>query len=142
MTMTFRSIAIACFSALLVCTACNNDPGTTRKQAASATEQLKRDTREAAGDIKKGAETARTQLTATAQGVKEGMADKASSKVDLNTADKPQIMGLPGIDEPQANAIIADRPYRQPHDVVRKGAITEDEYSKIAGNVTVSAPAK
>src|SRR4051812_25015112 len=95
-----------------------NDPSTTRQQAASATEQLKRDSREAAGNIKKGAATARTDLTAAAQGVKEGLNDKSSSELNLNDANKAQLMGLPGIDEPRANAIIADRPYRRAHDVV------------------------
>jgi DNA uptake protein ComE-like DNA-binding protein len=119
--------------------ACSNDPGTTRQQAASATEQLKRDSREAAGDIKKGAATAQTQIAAAAQGVKEGLNDKSSSLVDLNSANKAQLMGLPGIDEPQANAIIADRPYGRPHDVVAKRAITASEFQKISDHVTVGS---
>src|SRR5215469_12682257 len=117
--------------------ACSNDPGTTRQQAANATEQLKRESREAAGDIKKGAAVAQTQITAAAQGVKEGMNDKSSSLVDLNSANKAQLMGLPGIDEPRANAIIADRPYQRPHDVVAKGAMNASEFQKISDHVTV-----
>ena len=124
---------------LLVCTlggiACNNDPNTTRQQAAKTTEELKRESREAAGDLKKGADEARTQLSAAAQGVKEGMNDKSSSQVDLNNASKAQLMGLPGINESRANAIIADRPYGRAHEVVSKGAITEDEYQQIANHV-------
>jgi DNA uptake protein ComE-like DNA-binding protein len=119
--------------------ACSNDPNTTRQQAASATEQLKRDSREAAGNIKKGAATARTDLTAAAQGVKEGLNDKSSSELNLNDANKAQLMGLPGIDEPRANAIIADRPYRRAHDVVSKGAISEAEYQKISTHVTAGS---
>jgi DNA uptake protein ComE-like DNA-binding protein len=119
--------------------ACSNDPNTTRQQAASATEQLKRDSREAAGNIKKGAATARTDLTAAAQGVKEGLNDKNSSELNLNDANKAQLMGLPGIDEPRANAIIADRPYRRAHDVVSKGAISEPEYQKISTHVTAGS---
>ena len=122
--------------------ACNNDSNATRRQAAQATEQLKRDSREAAGDIKKGAETAQTQLSAAAQGVKEGLGDKSSSLVDLNTASKPQLMGLPGINETRANAIIADRPYRHAHDAVSKGAITEDEYQQVANHVSVNSSAR
>jgi DNA uptake protein ComE-like DNA-binding protein len=123
-------------------TACNNDPNATRQQAANATEELKKDSREAAGDIKKGAATAQTQLTAAAQGVKEGLGDKNSSQVDLNNANKAQLMGLPGINENRANAIIADRPYDRTHDVVRKGAITEDEYQQIAGKVSAGSAGK
>ena len=119
--------------------ACSNDPGTTRQQATNATEQLKKESREAAGDIKKGAAVAQTQITAAAQGVKEGINDKNSSLVDLNSANKAQLMGLPGIDEPRANAIIADRPYGRPHDVVAKGAISANEFQKISDHVTVGS---
>ena len=116
--------------------ACSNDPATTRQQAAKTTEELKRESREAAGNIKKGAEVARTDLTAAAQGVKEGLSDKSSSLVDLNSANKAQLMGLPGIDEARANAIIADRPYQRPHDVVSKRAISAAEFQKIEKHVT------
>lgn len=119
--------------------ACSNDAGTTRQQAANATEQLKKESREAAGDIKKGAAVAQTQIAAAAQGVKEGLNDKNSSLVDLNSANKAQLMGLPGIDELRANAIIADRPYGRPHDVVAKGAISTSEFQKISDHVTVGA---
>jgi DNA uptake protein ComE-like DNA-binding protein len=119
--------------------ACSNDPATTRKQAANATEQLKQDAREAAGNIKKGANVAKTDLTAAAQGVKEGINDKNSSQVNVNTASKAELMGLPGIDEPKANAIIADRPYRSAHQIVSKGAVSEDEYQKISSRLTASS---
>ena len=128
---------VASISVLAIGTvACSNDPGTTRQQAAKATEELKRDSREAAGNIKQGAETARTEATAAAQGVKEGLSDKSSSQVNLNAATKAQLMGLPGIDSSRANAIIAHRPYSSARDVVRKGAINEDEYQKIAPHVS------
>jgi len=119
--------------------ACSNDPGTTRQQAARATEQLKQESREAAGNVKKGAAVAQTQLTAAAQGVKEGLNDKNSSLVDLNSANKAKLMGLPGIDEARANAIIADRPYQNPRDVVSKGAISASEFEKIHTHVTVGS---
>lgn len=133
-------IGITILSAVaLISVACSNDPATTRKQAANATEQLKQDAREAAGNIKKGASVAKTDLTAAAQGVKEGMNDKSSSRVNVNTASKAELMGLPGIDEARANAIIADRPYRSAHQIVSKGALSEDEYQKIAPHLTASS---
>ena len=132
-----------CFSVTLALAiggiACSSDPGTTRQQAAKATEQLKQESREAAGNIKKGAAVAQTQLGAAAQGVKEGLNDKSSSLVDLNSANKAQLMGLPGIDETGAKAIIANRPYHRPRDVVSKGAITADEFQKISDHVTVGS---
>lgn len=136
-------IGITILSALaLGSVACSNDPATTRKQAANATEQLKEDAREATGDIKKGAAVAKTDLTAAAQGVKEGMNDKDSSQVNVNTASKAELMGLPGIDEARANAIIADRPYRSAHQIVSKGAVSEDEYQKISSHLTASSTPK
>ena len=140
-TTMFRTISLALLLGLAG-TACTNNPNDTRQQATNATEQLKRDSREAAGEIKKGTAQARTQLTAAAQGVKEGLNDKSSSQVDLNSADQAQLMGLQGIDEARANAIIANRPYQRSHDVVRKGAISEAQYQKIAGNLTVGASNK
>ena len=122
--------------------ACSNDPATTRKQAENATEQLKQGTREAAGNIKKGAQVAKTDLTAAAEGVKAGLNDKSSSQVNVNTASKAELMGLPGIDEPKANAIIADRPYRSAHQIVSKGAVSEDEYQKISSHLTASSAPK
>ena len=80
--------------------ACSNDPGTTRQQAARATEQLKQESREAASNVKKGAAVAQTQLTAAAQGVKEGLNDKNSSLVDLNSANKAKLMGCRGSTRP------------------------------------------
>jgi DNA uptake protein ComE-like DNA-binding protein len=126
----------------MLLSACSNDPKTTRQQAANATEQLKQDAREAAGNIKKGATTAQTDLTAAAQGVKEGLNDKNSSQVNVNTASKAELMGLPGIDEAQANAIIADRPYRHAHEIVTKGAVSEDEYQKIGSRLSATSATK
>lgn len=142
--MNFRGITVSVLLSVLAgaSIACNNDPNQTRQQAASATEELKKDTREAAGDIKKGAEVAKTQVTAAAEGVREGSNDKSSSHVDLNSANKAELMGLPGIDENHANAIIADRPYDRTHDVVRKGAISENQYQQIAEKVSANSPSK
>jgi DNA uptake protein ComE-like DNA-binding protein len=137
----FRTISLTLVLGLLS-VGCTNNPNDTRQQAEKATEQLKRDSRQAAGELKKGTEQARTQLTAAAEGVKQGMNDKNSSLVDLNSATKPQLMGLSGVDEPSANAIIADRPYRRPHDVVRKGAISEEQYAKISSNLSAGPTSK
>ena len=134
--MRSKTYLFLTFAFVITGVACSNDPATTRQQAAKTTEELKRESREAAGNIKKGAEVARTDLTAAAQGVKEGLSDKSSSLVDLNSANKAQLMGLPGIDEARANAIIADRPYQRTHDVVSKRAISAAEFQKIEKHVT------
>src|SRR6185312_1433646 len=104
--------------------ACSNDPNAIRQESQKATEQ-----------VKKGAAQARTDLTAAAQGVKQGL--QSNSRVDLNTADKSQLKSLAGVTDQQADAIIADRPYRTAHDAVAKGAISESEYQSIVNRVTV-----
>jgi DNA uptake protein ComE-like DNA-binding protein len=119
--------------------ACSSDPNVTRDQAANATEKLKQESKEATVQVKKGAEQARTDLTAVAQGVKEGIHDKSSGSVDLNNATRQQLMGLPGINRTRADAIITHRPYSNAHDVVSKRAISEDEYQSIAGRVSAGS---
>jgi DNA uptake protein ComE-like DNA-binding protein len=131
-------IRIAPCALLLGSIACSNDPNATRQQAANATEKLKQESKDATVQVKKGAEQARTDLTAVAQGVKDGINDKSSSSVDLNHATRQQLMALPGIGRPRADAIIAHRPYSNAHDVVTKRAISEDEYQNIASRVSVS----
>lgn len=132
----FITIGMACAA---FCIGCSNNPGTTRQQAANVTEQLKRDTREAAGNIKKGAEVAKTDITAAAEGVKEGLNDKSSSQVNVNTASKADLMGLSGIDELRANAIVANRPYRHTHEIVSKGAVSEAEYQRISSRLSANS---
>ena len=116
--------------------ACSNDPGTTRQQAAKTTEELKQQSREAAGNIKKGAAVAQTQITAAAQGVKEGLSNKKT--VDLNKASKDALASLPGITSQQADRIIAERPYASSHQLVTRSILSEDEYSQIQDRVVVS----
>jgi DNA uptake protein ComE-like DNA-binding protein len=124
---------------LLGSVACSNDPNVTRQQAANATEKLKQDSKEATMQVKKGAEQARTDLTAVAQGVKDGINEKSSATVDLNHATKRQLMSLPGIGAARADAIIAHRPYNNAHDAVTKRAISEDEYQRIANRISAGS---
>jgi len=133
-----KRIILVIAAAAICGTACSNNPNKTRQQAAEATKQLKQASREAAGQIKKGAEAARPYVGAVAQGVRDGLKDKQSSLVDLNHAWGGQLMSLPGIHAPEARAIIHHRPYTSAHDVVTKGAITEQEYQRIASKVTVA----
>ena len=116
-------VALSILAVALGFFACSNDPNAIRQESQKATEQAK-----------KGVEQARTDLTAAAQGVKQGL--QSNSQVDLNTADKSPLMSLPGITDQRAKAIIAGRPYSTAHDAVTKGAISESEYQAIANQVT------
>ena len=89
-----------------------------RKGAAAATEEIKKDT------------------GAIVQGVKEGWNRDNKNLVNINSASKSQLLDLPGITEANADSIIKDRPYRDKHDLVNKGVLSENKYRRIADAIT------
>jgi DNA uptake protein ComE-like DNA-binding protein len=101
---------------LLGVTACSQDnPDEIRRQTARATETMRRDTK------------------AVVEGVKEGMrSDKA---IDLNTASREDILNLPGITEREADRIVAERPFKNAHELVARHLISEAEYDKISDRI-------
>jgi DNA uptake protein ComE-like DNA-binding protein len=90
-----------------------------RKGAAAATEEIKKDS------------------TAIAQGVKEGWNRDKKGLVNVNSANKTQLLDLPGITAANADRIIKTRPYRDKHDLVTKGVLSENQYQRIADSITV-----
>lgn len=99
--------------------ACTNEsPDQIRQKTAQETAAIKRDTK------------------ALAQGVKDGLSSKRS--VDLNKASKDDISSLPGISPHQADRIIAERPYANPHQLVSRRILTEDQYAQIQDRVVVN----
>jgi DNA uptake protein ComE-like DNA-binding protein len=115
----FSLIAIPLLALFLAvaCTRQSQNPEEIREKTAQATANMKAD------------------ATAVAQGVKEGLT--RGNKVDLNNATKDQLMALPGITEPEADRIIANRPYSAPEDLVKKKVLTPHEYDRISGQVGV-----
>jgi DNA uptake protein ComE-like DNA-binding protein len=89
-----------------------------RKGAAAATEEIKKDT------------------GAIVQGVREGWNRDNKNLVNINSATKSQLLDLPGITEANADSIIKARPYHQKHDLVDKGALSENKYRRIADVIT------
>lgn len=102
---------------LMSITACSNkdNPDEIRRQTAEATETMRRDTK------------------AVVEGVKEGMrCDKA---VDINTASREDLLNLPGLTQHEADRIIAERPFKNAHELVARRLISESEYAKISDRI-------
>ena len=105
------------------CTACNSKPQTPeqlRQQTAAATAQLK------------------DNAKAVAQGLRDGLTRPSPDQpLNLNSASKSQLVGLPGIDDATADRIIAGRPYSSEHELLDKHIVSRDQYNKIADSITV-----
>lgn len=62
--------------------------------------------------------------------------------IDINTADKDQLMTLPGIDESLAQKIIDNRPYKKKTELKKKKIIPEKVYKQIADKITATSSNK
>jgi competence protein ComEA len=58
------------------------------------------------------------------------------AKVNINTASKEQLEALPGIGPVKAQAIIDNRPYSTPEDVMKVNGIKQGTYDKIRDQIT------
>ena len=96
----------------------NQNPDQIRQKAADETAAIKRDTK------------------ALAEGVKDGLSSNKS--VDLNKASKDELTSLPGVTPQQADRIMDERPYANPHQLVSRHIVSEDEYSRIQDRVVVN----
>jgi DNA uptake protein ComE-like DNA-binding protein len=108
----------------------------TRDEVARATEKAKPALEDAGRQIGKAAAVAADEAQAAAEGVREGWKRGKDSPVDVNAASEAELLTLPGIGHRDARRIIDSRPYREKHQLVSKGAITEDEYGKIRSLIT------
>jgi len=114
-----RPLSIFAFSFLLVTiTACNNNqdsPDEIRRRTAEATETMRRDTK------------------AVVDGVKEGM--HSNKAIDINKASREDLLSLPGVTEREADRIIADRPFDNADDLVKRRVVSQSEYDKIRDRI-------
>ena len=106
------SLALLSLSA---CTPEKRSPDAIREDTAKVT-------REATQDAK-----------AVAKGVVEGLRQKGP--VNINKASSEELQKVPGIDETTAQRIIANRPYDDSYELVKKKVVTKHQYDQIAGKV-------
>ena len=108
----------------------------TRDEAAKAAERAKPVIEETGKKIGEVAHQAADEARAAAEGVREGWNNNnTNGRVNLNSATQRQLLDL-GISKPEAHEIVTHRPYRDPHDLVAKGILSQDEYVKIRDRVT------
>lgn len=109
----------------------------TREEAARAAEKAKPALQEAGKQIGEAANRVAAGARAAAQGAEEGWKRAGRRVVDLNTASESDLMDLPGIGRNEARKIIAGRPYRNRHELVTKGILTENEYARIREQIEI-----
>jgi len=104
-----------------VLTACANkdNPDEIRRQTAQATETVRQDTK------------------AVVDGVKEGMG-RGNNVIDINKASREDLLTLPGLSGREADSIIANRPFDDAHDLVKRRIISEAEYDRIQDRITAN----
>ncbi|MGB6610665.1 MAG: helix-hairpin-helix domain-containing protein [Acidobacteriaceae bacterium] len=139
--LTLRLAAtVGLCAALLWVASCNANgrPESDRQiqqQAQQATENAKRAADKAAADARVAAANAEREANDVARGVKAGLHNGKGGGVDLNSASRADLETLPGVTATTARRIEDNRPYGTPHDLVRKGVVSEAEFDRMSGNV-------
>jgi DNA uptake protein ComE-like DNA-binding protein len=66
-----------------------------------------------------------------------GRSDKNETRVELNSVRRKRLAALPGLTSADADKIIANRPYENRRDLVRKGVLSEVQFERIKDSVYV-----
>ncbi len=140
--MTVRLATLALGAAMLPLVGCNwngkpESDQQIQQQAKHAAEQAKVDAQKAAAQARVAAAEAAREAHDVAVGVKAGLHNNGKGAVDINAASRTELETLPGVTAATARHIEQHRPYDTAHDLVRKGALSEDEYARIAGQIHV-----
>jgi DNA uptake protein ComE-like DNA-binding protein len=108
-----------------------------RQQVADATQKVKAESEVAARKADEASHELEHKAKVAAQGVKEGWNRNASQKINLNSASRDEMEHQLGLSRQEAQRIINGRPYHEKSDLVKKGIVSDDEYAKIHGQITV-----
>jgi competence protein ComEA len=110
----FATASILLISALTACTK-QQSPEQIRQQTAQATAEAKSDAK------------------AVAEGIREGW--NRDRRLNLNSASKDQLLGLPGMSDGEADRVIAGRPYGSSDELLSRRIISKGEYDRISDRV-------
>jgi DNA uptake protein ComE-like DNA-binding protein len=108
----------------------------TRDEVAKATERAKPALEDAGRKIGKAAAEAADEAQAAAEGVREGWNRGKTHLVNVNDASESELVELPGIGHRDARRIVDGRPYKDKHELVAKGVISETAYARIRDRIT------
>lgn len=101
----------------LGCSTKPSDPAVVREKAASATAEIKRDSK------------------AIAQGIREGWTrDKT---YDINSATKEELQNIRGMSPKVAESIVSHRPYAKVSDLLDRRLLSKAEYDRVELQLTV-----
>ena len=64
-----------------------------------------------------------------------GRVAKRSAGLDLNQCTREDLLALPGMTVAFTDRIIANRPYNDSYDLVKRRILSRDEYDRIAGKI-------
>ncbi len=72
------------------------------------------------------------------EGWREGAAKDGpiAGSIDINHAPASELTTLPGMHAPMARRIVSGRPYASPGELVARGLLTKNEYSRIEHRLT------
>lgn len=130
------AVAALCTALLWMASCAGRSDRQIQQQAQEATEQAKVEARKAAEEAKIAAANATREANDVAKGVRAGLHDRNGAPViDVNAASRADLERLPGVTPVTARRIEENRPYGDPHDLVRKRVISEAEYDRISGEV-------
>jgi DNA uptake protein ComE-like DNA-binding protein len=104
--------------------------------AAEREARIREEAAKAAAQTKPVVEEAGRAVKAAAEGAKEGWEHGATNRLDINAAGEDDLTGLPGIDHREARRIIANRPYRDTHELVTKRVMSQQTYDRIKDDVS------
>jgi DNA uptake protein ComE-like DNA-binding protein len=137
---------VGSLATLVLVAGCNGSAPTqqqVQQQAAQTTVAAKQGAKEAVAATKQAAAVAVQDVNSVAAGVKEGIRQdtpngsaKSSTKANLNTSTQLRLAMLPGISMSKAGEIVDQRPYSSKRQLVSKGLLTEEQYARIADDVT------
>jgi len=126
-------ICVGTGTAALALTCCISGCG---GDSAEREAKIREEAAKAASQAKPVVEEAGRAVKAAAEGAKEGWEHSNGKRLDINDASEEDLAGLPGVDHREAKRMVANRPYRDTHELVSKRVMSQALYDRIKDDIT------